>query len=450
MGGVNDLPRKALDRTLRLAKLPFGVAGRATVGFGKRLAGKQADEVMAEMQRRTADQIFRTLGELKGGAMKVGQALSIMEAAIPEEWAGPYRATLTKLQDSAPPLPAASVHNVLATELGPTWRSEFADFDDSPAAAASIGQVHRAVWNDGREVAVKIQYPGAGDALRADLSQIGRVARLFGTMFPGLDVKAVVNELKARMSEELDYSLEASAQQAFATAYADDPEFAVPRVVRHTPHVLISEWQDGRPLSDVIGNGTTAERNRAGLLYTRFMFSGPARAGLLHADPHPGNFRITPDGRLGVVDFGLVSRLPDGLPPRIGRLLRIALDGDYETVLTGLREEGFIKPNVSISADELYDYLNPFIEPARQDTFQFSRDWMRAQFDRIGDPRSRTTWLAVKLNLPPSYVLIHRVWLGGAAVLSQLNARAPFRAELEEWLPGFTVGELAAEESEQL
>ncbi|SDT23475.1 ABC1 kinase family protein [Actinopolymorpha singaporensis] len=435
---MSDLPRHTVARTARLASLPIGIAGRTALGLGKRLGGKPAEVVLSEAQRRTADQLFKVLGELKGGAMKFGQALSIFEAALPEHLAGPYRATLTKLQDSAPPMSADRVHKVLDRELGPHWRRRLRNFDDEPAASASIGQVHRAQWPGGREVAVKIQYPGAAEALRSDLNQIALLSRLFTTWMPGLEVKPLVAELKARIGEELDYSLEAEAQERFATAYDGDADFAIPHVRLHTQHVLVTDWLDGTPLSQVIAHGTQEERDRAGLLFVRFLFSGPARAGLLHADPHPGNYRITPDGRLGVLDFGLVARLPGGFPPQIGRLLRIGLNGDAENILEGLRAEGFVKPHIDLDADELYSYLQPFTEPARHETFQFSREWMRSQFQRITDVRSTSAKTAFKLNLPPSYALIHRVWSGGIGVLAQLGTEAPFRAEFERWLPGFT------------
>src|ERR1700747_1188923 len=177
MGVMDDLPRRAVTRTVKLATLPAGLAGRTMLGLGKRVAGAPAEIVAQEIQQRTAEQIFRVLGELKGGALKLGQALSIFEAALPPEIAGPYRATLTKLQESAPPLPAATVHRVLAEDLGPAWRDRFAEFDDRPAAAASIGQVHKAVWYNGRQVAVKIQYPGAGQALISDFNQLSRAGR---------------------------------------------------------------------------------------------------------------------------------------------------------------------------------------------------------------------------------------------------------------------------------
>ena len=435
-GQVNEIPRHAVSRTARMASLPVGVAGRATLGLGKRLTGRPADEVKLEFQQRTAEQLFRVLGELKGGAMKLGQALSVFEAAMPESLAAPYRESLTRLQQDAPPLPAATVHKVLASQLGPQWRRHFQSFNDKPAAAASIGQVHRAVWSDGRPVAVKVQYPGAGKALLSDLSQLGRMARLFGVLSPGLDIKPLLQELRERVAEELDYRLEATAQHTFAQTYANDADFFVPDILAGADRVLVSEWTTGTPLATIVRDGSRDERDRVGLLYVRFLLSGPSRAGLLHADPHPGNYRVLPDGRLGVLDFGAVNRLPDGFPPAIGRLLTCALSDNREGVVDGLRAEGFVNPGHDVDPDEMLAYLNPFLDPARDETFHFSRAWLRAQAARVGDPRTQAAAFGRQLNLPPSYLLIHRVWLGGVGVLCQLDARGPFQAEMRRWLPG--------------
>jgi predicted unusual protein kinase regulating ubiquinone biosynthesis (AarF/ABC1/UbiB family) len=453
---MSDLPRKAVTRTAKLAALPLGFAGRATWGLGKRIVGESAEIVGRELQQRTAEQLFKVLGELKGGAMKFGQALSVFESALPEEVAGPYRAALTKLQEAAPPMPTRTVHAVLEERLGENWHELFLEFEDKPAAAASIGQVHRAVWHDGREVAVKVQYPGAGDALLSDLTQLSRFARLLGPLIPGMDIKPLIAELRDRVSEELDYGLEAQAQQAHAEEFAGDPDVLVPAVVHQCDQVLVTEWIDGIALSEVISGGTQEQRDRAGQLLARFLFSGPARTGLLHADPHPGNFRLVPgpdggtrqeDWRLGVLDFGTVDRLPGGLPTPIGHSLRLTLEGDAQSVYELLCAEGFVKETIELDPDAVLDYLLPIIEPAEADAFTFSRGWMRSQAARVADPRSPAYQLGKQLNLPPAYLLIHRVTLSTIGVLCQLGATVRLRDELEEWLPGFLPEEETAAEA---
>ncbi len=438
---MSDIPRSAVARTARLVSLPLGIAGRTALGLGKRVGGRPAEIVAAEMQARTAEQLFSVLGQLKGGAMKVGQYLSVLEAAMPEELAAPYRATLTKLQEAAPPMPAATVHSILATELGTRWRAtKFREFDDKPAAAASIGQVHKAVWRDGREVAVKLQYPGAADALISDLTQLARIARVAGVWLPGLDVKPITDELRARVSEELDYDLEAKQQRAFHRAFDADPRYRIPDVLAHSEHVIVSEWIDGRPLSDIAANGTQEERDAASDLYLSMLVNAPERARMLHADPHPGNFRLTPDGRLGVLDFGAVNRLPHGLPSAIGEFLSYALAGDSHAMADGLRREGFIKANIPVNPDELLTYLSPFIDPLRHETFTFSRQWMRACATHVQDPRKPEFLIGFKLNLPPGYLLIHRVWLGGVGVLCQLGGTTRARDIVLSALPGVVEG----------
>ncbi len=441
---MSELPRKAVARTARLAALPLGYAGRTAWGLGRRLGGASAETVFTDVQQRTADQLFRTLGELKGGAMKFGQAMSIFEAALPDELAAHYRDQLTRLQDSAPPMPTITVREILARELGADWQEHLIELDPMPAASASIGQVHKGRWSDGREVAVKVQYPGSGEALAADLRQLARVAKGLGPLFPGIDVKPLVAELQARAVEELDYQLEAEAQRVFAAEFRDDPHIVIPDVVAAAGTVLVTEWLESPySVAHTIRVGTEEERNHYGHHLLRFMFETPARTGMLHADPHPGNFRPLPNpdgtpGRLGVLDFGAVARLPEHqLPRSLGALIRIATLQDYEQLVMALREEGFIRERIVIDAEQLRSYLAPFIEPASVPEFQFTRAWMQDQFRRVNDPRGDAYAAMLRLNLPPAYMLIHRTFSGGVGVLSQLEARVPFRQVLIDSLPGF-------------
>ncbi len=434
---MSDIPEGALTRTARLASLPLSAAGRLTLGWGQRLIGRDRTDVSAEMQRRTAEQLFQVLGTLKGGAMKFGQALSVYEAAIPEEFAAPYREALTKLQNAAPPMPISTVHRVLAEQLGTTWREHFAEFDDVAAAAASIGQVHRGRWHDGRPVAIKIQYPSAEAALRADINQLARAAPLLAMMIPGVEIRPLIAELRERILEELDYSLEADNQRAFATGFAGDPKILVPRVVASAPKVMVSEWVDGAGLAELIDHGTREERDLAGELLTELHFSAPQRVGLLHADPHPGNYKLTGDGRLAVVDFGSVARLPGGSPPIIGRVSRLALAGDAQAVLAELRAEGFVTSRFEPDPEALINYVAPFAEPLRHESFHFTRRWMQGQAAKMADLSTAESKLARHLNLPPSYLMIHRVTFGSLGVLCQLDATARFRSIVERWQPGF-------------
>jgi predicted unusual protein kinase regulating ubiquinone biosynthesis (AarF/ABC1/UbiB family) len=434
---VTEIPRNAVQRTAKLASLPIGVAGRVVGGWGKRLIGQSAEEVSSQLSAKTAEQLFAVLGQLKGGAMKFGQALSVFEAAVPDELAAPYRDALTKLQAAAPPLEARSVHRVLAEQLGRSWAKRFQEFDDTPAAAASIGQVHQAVWHDGRRVAVKVQYPGADEALLSDLKQLQRFSRLFQALVPGAEVKPLLAELRERMVEELDYRAEAGNQRAFAKAFDGDDHVMVPKVVASAPMVLVTEWVTGTALAAIIRDGDQAARDHAGTRLSEFHFSSPAKTGLLHADPHPGNFMLTEDGRLCVLDFGAAARLPDGLPRTLGLMTRLSLEHRSEELLGLLREEHFVRPGSEVEPDDVVGYLAPFVEPLRTETFKFTRKWLQTQAERIGDLRSQDFRTGRSLNLPPQYLLIHRVTMGATGILCQLGAEVPARSIVSRWQPGF-------------
>ncbi|GEL18655.1 ABC1 kinase family protein [Pseudonocardia asaccharolytica] len=441
---MTEIPRRTAARTAKLASLPLGVAGRAAAGWGRRLIGGDSEHISAQMMARSAEHLFAVLGELKGGAMKFGQALSVFEAAVPEEFGEPYREALTKLQAAAPPMPPADVHRMLAEQFGRSWRTRFQDFDEAPAAAASIGQVHRAIWRDGREVAVKVQYPGAEEAVLSDLRQLSRMSRLLQPLAPGMEIKPLINELRERMVEELDYRTEADNQRAFAAVYAGDDKVRVPKVVASAPRAMVSEWVMGRPLASIIRDGSQHDRDAAAALLAEFHYSAPARARLLHADPHPGNFQILADGRLLVLDFGAVARLPEGLPRELTIMTKYALEIRPSELMALMREEGFVRPDTMITAEEAMAYLSPFTEPLRTERFHFTRRWLRGQAERVGDLRRPEFDTGRSLNLPPQYLLVHRVTLGTLGILCQLDANVPLRGIVGHWQPELFADEAPA------
>ena len=440
---MSGLRTSTLVRGARLAALPGMYAGRTALGAAKKVGGAPAEAVASEVQRRTVEQLCRTLGELKGGALKLGQALSVLEAVLPEELAAPYRAALNTLQHAAPPLPWSSVERVLVDELGPAW-AERLTLERAPAGAASIGQVHRGTWRatpdaDPVAVAVKVQYPGVGKALQADLRQLRRVARLLGTLGHLADATGLVDELAARIDEELDYELEAANQRRFATAFVDDPLVVVPEVHHATTKVLVTGWLDGTPLSDRINDPalTTTERDRIGAALVHAVYAGPELTGLMHGDPHPGNFLLLPDGRVGVLDFGAVKQLPDGIPAPLGRNAALVLTGDRDGLMEALVQLGFLAADAPVTVEEVLDYLAPMSEPFREETFTFTRSWLRSEAVKLANPRSGSHSVSRHLQLPPEYLMVHRVAVGLIGLLCQLEATVPLRAMELRWSPGF-------------
>jgi predicted unusual protein kinase regulating ubiquinone biosynthesis (AarF/ABC1/UbiB family) len=440
----NGLPRGTTARTARIAALPLAFGGRAVAGWGRRLAGADADAVSAAMMERNAEQLFAVLGQLRGGAMKVGQALAVYESMMPAELAEPYRRALVRLQAQGPPLPARDVHRVLDEQLGRQWRTRLPEFDDVPTAAASIGQVHRARTAQGRSVAVKVQYPGADQALETDLRVLERFARLFTLIVPGLDARAVMRELRARTLEELDYRAEADHQRAFAAEYGGGEHLHVPAVIASAPKVLVSEWLDGTSLARIIGqpadDGVDLHaHDRHGHTIVETMFSSPVRIGLLHADPHPGNFLLLTDGRLGMVDFGATAAMPGGIPPVLARTLRHMADGEREQMMALLRAEGFIHGD--IGPDDVLAYIGALADPLRVPRFRFDRAWMAAQGARVADLRGaayRETGRA--LTLPADHLVFLRVLTGWMNVLAQLDCTVAVRGIVEKWVPAFAEG----------
>ena len=432
--GVSDLPRTSSRRAARLAGLPLGIAGRAAGSLGRRALGRGDGDLSEELADQAAEQVFAVLGELKGGAMKVGQALSVFEAGMPDKYAEPFREALTKLQAEAPPLPADEVEKVLDTQLGLRWRDRFTKFDGEAAAAASIGQVHRAVWSDGREVAVKIQYPGADEALRSDLRQLRRLAPLIRPLSPGTDVKGVIDELYDSAVSELDYRHEADTQRVFSAAFAGDPQIRVPSVLASSPKVLVTEWADGRALSRVATESDQEERDRAAALLAEFQFSSPTRVGMMHGDPHPGNFLLNDDGQMVVLDFGAAIPLPNGFPTVLTNMMRLALENRGEAVVELMTRAGYVGRGGLDPADAMA-FLGPFIEPMREPVFHFDRAWMQGILAVYGDLSGREFRTSRSFTLPREYALIHRVLSASVGMLCQLEATAPYQEIVRSWMP---------------
>ena len=372
--------------------------------------------------------------------MKFGQALSVFEAALPEEVAAPYRAALTKLQEAAPPLPAATVHAVLAARAraGLAGRCSAASTTARPPPPASA----RCTGRSGPTAATSRSRSSTRARARrcsSDLNQLSRLApHVRGALARARRQAAARRAARRGSPRSSTTASRPSPSATFAAAYDGDPEIAVPDVVdRHRAGARDRVDRRHAAVEDHRRRHARAARPRP-LLLARFLFSGPARAGLLHADPHPGNFRLLPDGRLGVLDFGAVNRLPDGAPEPIGRLARLGArrrrrGGARRPARRGLRQ-GRRRGRRRGAAE-----LPAAAARARRRSrpFRFTRAWLRAQALRIGDPRSPAAALGRQLNLPPSYLLIHRVTLGTIGVLCQLDGEAAFRAEMERWQPGF-------------
>ncbi|WP_232835661.1 ABC1 kinase family protein [Actinocorallia populi] len=391
------------------------------------------DESALELHERTADQLFEVLGSLKGGVMKFGQVLSVYEAVLPPEISAVYRQRLARLQEAARPEAEAVVHGVLAEDLGADWRTMFVSFDDEPVAAASLAQVHRAVWRDGREVAVKVQYPEAHADLLGDRDSLVMVMGWFTRLVaPALDGRAMAEDLMDRLAEELDYAREAESQRAFRAGFAGSPEFRVPDVVWQQGRVLVSEWVGGTPLSAVIASGSQEERDRAGLLLTRLMFDAPVLCGRLHGDPHPGNFRLFDDGSLGVLDFGAVYRLTPGTESPLHKWMRIHLAETPDELLRTLRDVGFLRPGVRADAARLQELFAHSGLPAHSETFVFTPDHLRETVRRM----TASMPVALSLAFPPDFVHAQRSLGVGIGVLCQLEAEVPFQAEALRRLTG--------------
>ncbi len=423
-------------RTAELARVG-AATGSSYVSMKARGAladDERRDQLRAEFELRTAEQVAATLGGMKGALMKLGQMASYLDQGLPE----PVREALAQLQTDAPPMSYELVAQVVRDELGDEPGAVFARFDRVPLASASIGQVHRARTHDGTEVAVKVQYPGVDDAVAADLENTDLLFQLMGMLFPGLDPAPIVGELRDRLLEELDYRNEAANQQLFVDAYRDHPYIHVPEV-RHdlsTGRVLTTEFAEGVRFDEVLGWPDEERQLTAECLY-RFAFGGIYALHAFNGDPHPGNYLFRPGGRVTFLDYGLCKRFsPDEVKVFEEMIRAIVLDHDIAAFRRIVERIGILDPGLEVDDAELAEYFTHFYEFVMEDRVQqitpeYSSESVRRFFDLTG-PHAEIMKAA---NLPPSMVIIQRINLGLYALFGDLGARNNWRRIAEELWP---------------
>lgn len=416
---------------------------------GHRIRGAAADDARrAELDDRfalkTAEDVARELGEMKGALMKAGQLVSFVVEALPE----PAQQALAALYADAPPMAPSLAEQVVREELGHDPEHVFLDWSSEPVAAASVGQVHRAVTRDGREVAVKVQYPGVGEAITADLANAERFYALLGSFtLKGLDTKGVVNELRERMVDELDYRKEAANQSELRTLFAGHPFVRIPEVVPaySARRVITSEWVDGLPWAQMMERteGDPSTRRHIGEVVWRFAQHSIHRLGLFNGDPHPGNYLFDPSRSASAMtvtflDFGLVKRwTPGEWEELVPCLDGIIVHRDPERAVAAMERSGFLPVGHGLDAQDVYDYVSAPYRPYLVDEFTFDRDFMRDTLERVAALDGPYAPVAAVLNLPPSFVVLNRVVWGVSALLGKLEVTAPWRQMLLEYrVPG--------------
>jgi predicted unusual protein kinase regulating ubiquinone biosynthesis (AarF/ABC1/UbiB family) len=426
--GRSSLPRR-LGRALRLGtSSALAGAGWTAAGLLDRLGG---DGAARALLRSSSARVASRLGRMKGLAMKVGQYLSFALPELPPE----VREALAVLQTTSAPRPAEEIAAVIEAELGRPVGTLFPVFEPAPAAAASIGQVHRARLPDGTEVAVKVQYPGIADAVRADLANAGMLIRLVRTLVPGLDAEGIAAELRARLLEELDYRLEARRQLAFGERYAGHPFLAVPAVFpsHSAERVLTTAWAAGRDFRTILDDPAPV-RARHGEILFRFLLGAILREGVIVADPHPGNYRFDAAGaRTTLLDFGCVKELGAATGAALGALLRGALEADRDAVRDAVERLGLVAPGavgeaVSAGAAHLYaPFAGHGVEP-----FPRVLDAAAIRAAAGGDLGD----LRRALRIPGELPFVQRTVVGLYSVLHRLDARANWHGIAREYACG--------------
>jgi predicted unusual protein kinase regulating ubiquinone biosynthesis (AarF/ABC1/UbiB family) len=458
----SSIPTGRIRRTAKVAGLAGGQTARnyATKAANLTRSEQKRHDAIARRQAEAAEQILEVLGNMKGAAMKVGQVASYIDTgAFPEEFQERIQEKLAELRDSAPRVPFKDMRKVIESELGERIDDVFAEFDDEAVAAASIGQVYRARLPEdfggklaGREVAVKVQYPGVAEAVRSDLQNLGLLMRVAKRIAPGMDAKAMTAEIKERLSDELDYEQEAQAQRAIARQWRGHPFVVIPDVVTSLSRerVLVTEWVEGISFEEVC-ELATPERDRFGEIVYRFFAGSLFRNGHFSGDPHPGNYRLMADGRVAFLDFGMTKRVSrEHLDSEI-EIFRAGMDGDAEAIHAGFAAMGYFDPeNPAVTPDAVLAHFRAVTSWYVDDrVVTVDRTLVSQVLIDLGDPRSDHWGHMRHQTLPADAMLARRMEALVLGVLGQLGATANWHRIAREWLfgdpPSTPLGELEAE-----
>jgi predicted unusual protein kinase regulating ubiquinone biosynthesis (AarF/ABC1/UbiB family) len=429
--------RERLRRTLRVWRLTVRRGGHFALvkARGSRATEARRAQLEEQFAIRTAEDVARELGNMKGAIMKAGQMISFIADGLPPE----AQAALATLQADVPPMAPSLAEKVVRDELGHDPERLFLDWDPIPVAAASIGQVHRAVLRDGRAVAVKVQYPGVDRAIASDLDNAEMLYGMFSAFaLRNLDVKSLVDELRARMVDELDYEHEARCQSEIAAIYADHPFIRVPAVVPElsTRRVLTSDWVDGMRWDEFLTHSSERARQRAGEVLFRFTQGSIHRNGVFNGDPHPGNYRFHRDGSITFLDFGLVKRWTAGEWEVLTPLLDALLALDRPRTIAAMVSAGFLKADHGLDPQHVWEYVSAPYVPYLTDEFAFSAEWTSGALAHLIDLNGPYGDVIKVLNMPTSYVILDRVVWGTSALLGRLGAHNHWRAMLAEYREG--------------
>ncbi len=437
----DKIPTSRVSRTAKISGL---AAGQAIRQAGTRAANvtrtKQGREVALERRHiEAAEQIVTALGTMKGAAMKVGQVMSFLDAGlVPEEYREEFQRKLGALRDAAPTVSFRDMRKVIEEELGDRIANVFEEFDEEPIAAASIGQVYRAALPDGRRVAVKVQYPGVAAAVRSDMQNLGLILRLAKRIAPGMDPKAVGDEIRSRIHEELDYELEAQNQRTMARIFRDHPFIVIPDVITSLSHerLMVSEYVSGTGFEEIKGY-PRADRDRISEMLFRFYFGCLYRHGQFSGDPHPGNSMLLDDGRMAFFDFGLFKRMPPGTVDLEIQIVRAVIEGDTDTIMRVGTEIGFFPEPDKFNPDRVLAHFRASSSWYTSDReVELTPEYATQVLIDMSDPRSEYFGYLRHESAPPDHLFGRRMEVLTLAVLSQLHASGNFHRIAREWFYG--------------